>query len=163
MTISLTRVDFRLIHGQVITQWLKQKDINKIVTIDTGLSKDDFMQEVFKMAVPKGVRLQIIASQEAAKAQKNGDFDHGKVLILFKTVAELYEAVENGLELTEVQIGGLGGGVGRKTVNNAISLDKKDADLLEDLQKNEGIEIYLQTTPDYPRSSLVDALAKFNS
>ena len=35
MSIELTRVDFRLIHGQVITRWLTQCNINEIVTIDT--------------------------------------------------------------------------------------------------------------------------------
>ena len=38
MSIELTRVDFRLIHGQVITRWLTQCQINEIVTIDTALS-----------------------------------------------------------------------------------------------------------------------------
>ena len=57
MSIALTRVDFRLIHGQVITRWLTQCQINEIVTIDTTLSKDAFMQDVFKMAAPKGVKI----------------------------------------------------------------------------------------------------------
>ena len=57
MSIELTRVDFRLIHGQVITRWLTQCQINEIVTIDNDLNKDPFMQEVFKMAAPKGVKI----------------------------------------------------------------------------------------------------------
>ena len=65
MSIALTRVDFRLIHGQVITRWLKQCDINEIVTVDTALSKDEFMQDVFKMAAPKGVRIRILSVEEA--------------------------------------------------------------------------------------------------
>lgn len=60
MSIALTRVDFRLIHGQVITRWLTQCQINEIVTIDTTLSKDAFMQDVFKMAAPKGVKIKIL-------------------------------------------------------------------------------------------------------
>ena len=54
MSIALTRVDFRLIHGQVITRWLKQCDINEIVTVDTALSKDEFMQDVLKWLHLKG-------------------------------------------------------------------------------------------------------------
>lgn len=37
--IKLVRVDFRLIHGQVITRWLKQTNANRIVVIDNKLSK----------------------------------------------------------------------------------------------------------------------------
>ena len=65
----------------------------------------------------------------------------------------------NGLDLKEIQIGGLGGGPGRKAVNNAITLDQTDADLLLALEKK-GISIYLQTTPDYPSEPLKKAVAK---
>lgn len=159
MSIELTRVDFRLIHGQVITRWLTQCQINEIVTIDTALSKDAFMQEVFKMAAPKGVKITIVNVEDAVKRQQEGAFDKNCVMVLFKGVAELNAAVQAGLKLEKVQIGGLGGGPGRKAVNNAITLDRADADTLLELEKM-GIEIYFQTTPDYPSETLQKAVAK---
>lgn len=159
MSVVLTRVDFRLIHGQVITRWLRQCEINEIVTVDTELSKDEFMQDVFKMAAPKGVKIRILSVEEAVKAEQNGELEKNRVLVLFKSVQELDNAVRAGLKLEEVQIGGLGGGPGRKAVNNAITLDRKDADTLLALEKM-GISIYLQTTPDYPSETLQKAVAK---
>ena len=159
MSIELTRVDFRLIHGQVITRWLTQCQINEIVTIDTALSKDALMQEVFKMAAPKGVKITIVNVEDAVKRQQEGAFDKNRVMVLFKGVAELNAAVQAGLKLEKVQIGGLGGGPGRKAVNNAITLDRADADTLLELEKM-GIEIYFQTTPDYPSETLQKAVAK---
>lgn len=159
MSIELTRVDFRLIHGQVITRWLTQCQINEIVTIDTALSKDAFMQEVFKTAAPKGVKITIVNVEDAVKRQQEGAFDKNRVMVLFKGVAELNAAVQAGLKLEKVQIGGLGGGPGRKAVNNAITLDRADADTLLELEKM-GIEIYFQTTPDYPSETLQKAVAK---
>ncbi|MGX8852582.1 PTS system mannose/fructose/N-acetylgalactosamine-transporter subunit IIB [Amedibacillus sp. YH-ame10] len=159
MGIELTRVDFRLIHGQVITRWLTQCQINEIVTIDTALSNDMFMQEVFKMAAPKGVKITIVAVEQAVKLQQEGAFDKNRVMVLFKGVHELNNAVEAGLKLDKVQIGGLGGGPGRKAVNNAITLDRVDADVLLGLEAK-GIEIYFQTTPDYPSETLQKAVAK---
>ena len=159
MSIVLTRVDFRLIHGQVITRWLTQCQINEIVTVDTGLSKDEFMQDVFKMAAPKGVKIKILDIDTAVKQQQEGAFDANRVLMLFKSVKELSDACKAGLKLEEVQMGGLGGGPGRKAVNNAITLDRADADMLLDLEK-EGVKIYFQTTPDYPSITLQQAVAK---
>ena len=159
MSIVLTRVDFRLIHGQVITRWLTQCHINEIVTVDTALSKDEFMQDVFKMAAPKGVKIKILDIDTAVKQQQEGAFDANRVLMLFKSVKELSDACKAGLKLEEVQIGGLGGGPGRKAVNNAITLDRADADTLLDLEKD-GIKIYFQTTPDYPSITLQQAVAK---
>ncbi len=159
MSIELTRVDFRLIHGQVITRWLTQCQITEIVTIDTALSKDAFMQEVFKMAAPKGVKITIVDIDKAVELQKNGAFEKNRVMLLFKGVDELSKAVAAGLKLEKVQIGGLGGGPGRKAVTNAITLDRKDADTLLDLEKK-GVEIYFQTTPDYPSETLQKAVSK---
>ena len=79
--IALTRVDFRLIHGQVITRWLKQCDINEIVTIDTQLSQDTFMQDVFKMAAPKGVKIRILSSEQAVLAFQNKEFDRNRIML----------------------------------------------------------------------------------
>lgn len=71
MSIELTRVDFRLIHGQVITRWLTQCQINEIVTIDNELAKDLFMQEVFKMAAPKGVKITIVDDVTGSKETRS--------------------------------------------------------------------------------------------
>lgn len=159
MAIKLTRVDYRMIHGQVITRWIKQCDINEIDAVDDALSEDEFMQEVFKMAAPAGVKIQIYSVKEAIKAQESGQFNKRRCLILFKTVPSLYNAITSGFELNEVQIGGLGGGSDRKAVNNAITLNQEDGNKLKELEKR-GIHIYLQTTPDYPSEELDKALAK---
>ena len=143
MSIALTRVDFRLIHGQVITRWLKQCDINEIVTVDTALSKDEFMQDVFKMAAPKGVRIRILSVEEAVAAQENGEFERNRILVLLKSVQELTNAIN----------------AGRKAVNNAITLDRKDADQLLAIE-SKGINVYFQTTPDYPSETLQNAVKK---
>lgn len=159
MSIELTRIDFRMIHGQVITRWVPQLSINEIVAIDDDLSNDVFMQEVFKMAAPVGLKITIHSVESAVKAQQAGEYDKNRVMILFKNVQSLDAAINAGLELNEVQIGGLGGGPGRKAVNNAITLDQKDADTLVAIE-SKGVHIYLQTTPDYPSETLKNAVAK---
>lgn len=61
------RVDYRLIHGQVITKWLKQCDAKRIVIIDDKLSKDEFLGSVYKMAAPTGIKVDIISVDEAQR------------------------------------------------------------------------------------------------
>ena len=52
--ITLTRIDDRLIHGQVVAFWMKEFPINKILVIDDVLSKDIFMSRIYKAAAPAG-------------------------------------------------------------------------------------------------------------
>ncbi|EDD0653869.1 PTS sugar transporter subunit IIB, partial [Salmonella enterica subsp. enterica serovar Westhampton] len=50
-TVSLLRIDDRLIHGQVMTGWVKHINATKIIIIDDELVHDDFMISVLEMAV----------------------------------------------------------------------------------------------------------------
>ena len=43
--IKLFRIDSRLIHGQIITKWLKVSKADKIVVVDGTLAADDFMKD----------------------------------------------------------------------------------------------------------------------
>ena len=53
--IVLTRIDDRLIHGQVMTAWVKKTRANQILIIDDEVAKDDFMSEILKMSAPAGI------------------------------------------------------------------------------------------------------------
>ena len=53
--IVLTRIDDRLIHGQVVTAWIKQYPINKILIIDDELSQNRLMERIYKAAAPRCV------------------------------------------------------------------------------------------------------------
>ena len=41
MEVSVFRIDDRLIHGQIITKWLKVTQADKIVVVDEMLAADD--------------------------------------------------------------------------------------------------------------------------
>ena len=50
--IALARIDDRLIHGQVVTAWIKQYPINKILIIDDELSRNSLMKRIYVAAGP---------------------------------------------------------------------------------------------------------------
>ena len=43
--IQIARIDYRLIHGQVVTKWMKAYPAKRIVIVDTELAQDDFMSD----------------------------------------------------------------------------------------------------------------------
>ena len=106
--IKLVRIDFRLIHGQIVNKWIKAIHANKIIVINDALRNDDFMADIYIMAAPPGVEVEIYSVEEAAKKYVEDQLGSGDVLILFKNVKEAYECYKKGLEIKELQIGGLG-------------------------------------------------------
>lgn len=157
--IVFVRIDFRLIHGQVITRWLKQTDADRILVIDNKLAKDPFMSQVYVMAAPPGVQVEMVSVEDAVSSWEKDRLGKGKILVLFKTVKTALTAVEQGFPLEKLQIGGLGAGPGRKVVYNQITLDQKDAESLQ-IIKERGIEVFFQTVPEETPASLEKIIKK---
>lgn len=157
---ALVRVDFRLIHGQVITKWIKTIEANRIWVINDAISSDPFLGNIYKMAAPPNVKIEIFSLKEFQEKVKNNDLS--KIMVLFKTVEEVYQSVKNGVNITTVQIGGLGAGEGRKNVFGPITLDNKDAKMLNDLSNNFGVKVVFHQVPDESSASLAQVLSKNN-
>ena len=50
--IRLTRIDNRLIHGQVATQWCGVVGANLLLVANDAVAKDEFRQGLMNMAAP---------------------------------------------------------------------------------------------------------------
>ena len=63
--IVLIRVDDRLVHGQVMTSWLKATNANKIMVVDDDVAADPLMKTVLKGVVPSQIKLGIFSIEKA--------------------------------------------------------------------------------------------------
>lgn len=131
--IKVARIDFRLIHGQVITKWIKYYPVDMIVIVDDTLGSDDFMIEIYKMAVPKGVKFKVVPQKDAAEALEN---INAKVFLLFKDVETCAKAVESGAEFEFLVVGGVPGDGGRQFISDGIYLSPKEFESLEEINKS---------------------------
>ena len=57
--ISLCRIDDRLIHGQVATQWLKYSGANYILIVDDSVAADTFLVQICKTLAPNGITVEV--------------------------------------------------------------------------------------------------------
>lgn len=157
--IKLARVDFRLMHGQVVTNWIKQVSADAILIIDDKLASDKFLAQVFLMAAPPGVKISIKSMKKAIQGAKEDRYNGLNLLVLFKSVENAKKAYDNGFPLKELQIGGLGNGSDKVMISNEIFLSKEEANMLEEMNNN-GLKITLQVTPKDPLVELDETLKK---
>ena len=157
--IKLARVDFRLMHGQVVTNWIKQVSADAILIVDDKLASDKFLAQVFLMAAPPGVKISIKSMNKAIQGAKENRYNGLNLLVLFKSIESAKKAYDNGFPLKELQIGGLGNGSSKVMISNEIVLSKEEADMLEEMNNN-GLKITLQVTPKDPLVELDEALKK---
>lgn len=157
--IKLARVDFRLMHGQVVTNWIKQVSADAILIVDDKLASDKFLAQVFLMAAPPGVKISIKSMKKAIQGAKEDRYNGLNLLVLFKSIENAKKAYDSGFPLNELQIGGLGNGSNKVMISNEIFLSEEEADMLEEMNKN-GLKINLQVTPKDPLVGLDEALKK---
>lgn len=149
--LILTRVDSRLIHGQVCIAWTRQASPNRLMVIDDAVAGDMFMSRVIALAAPPQYKLEILSVDQAVEGWKTDELGNGKIMILFQNIASAYRAIKNGLGLKELQIGGVAGEPGKKTVVGAISISAAEAGQLKELQEM-GIEVYFQVLPEHSKT-----------
>lgn len=157
--IKLVRVDFRLIHGQVITKWSRTINTDRIVVVNDALAEDSFLADVYVMAAPPGITVDVYKIDEFVSLANGGEFDRGHILVLFKDIKDAAATVNAGVSFPALQIGGLGSGGGKTSVVRGISIDRDDADQLEAIQRG-GAPVTFQVTPEEPQLSLDKAVKK---
>lgn len=159
--IVLCRIDSRLIHGQVMTKWVNQSGANKIVVVSDSLAADEFMLEIYLQAAPAGIKVECYSRADAVKHWTQEQFGSGKVLLLLPDLASMEQVYEQGIRVTDIQVGGLGGSPGRKVVFQNITLDDKDVEILKHLQEA-GVTVIFQTIPEDVPQGLEAILKKYH-
>lgn len=144
--IVLCRIDDRLIHGQVVTSWVKQTGGNKIIIVDDVLSKDVFMQKVLKAAAPPEVKVEVLNIVDATDVLKEEPVYGEKIIILVKVPQTLETLIESGVELPKIILGGMGAKEGRKKFNRNVSAGIEEVDSMKRIIEG-GTQIYYQLVP----------------
>jgi mannose/fructose/N-acetylgalactosamine-specific phosphotransferase system component IIB len=66
MPIVLSRVDDRLVHGQVVIGWGRPLGVEFIVLVDEGVAASPWEQDLYRMAVPPEIDIRFMTVAEAA-------------------------------------------------------------------------------------------------
>lgn len=145
--INLIRVDSRLIHGQVITKWLKVTKANRIIIVDDQLAQDDFMGDIYAAAAPRNVTVEIVSENTFMEDWDKGGLERGIILMLLKDVDTAYDLFKRGFPMKHLQLGGLPTGPGRTPIYKAVALDQKDIGQLKEMSAS-GLYIDLHVIPE---------------
>ncbi|BGI51125.1 MAG: PTS mannose transporter subunit IIAB [Arsenophonus endosymbiont of Ceratovacuna japonica] len=140
MFIALTRIDDRLIHGQVATCWTKETKVKRIIVVSDEVAKDHVRSTLLKQVAPPGVTAHVIDIAKCIRVYNNPKYSGERVMLLFTNPTDVLRIVEGGVKIKYVNIGGMAYRDGKIQVNNAISIDDDDINAFNKLSKL-GIEL----------------------
>ncbi len=142
--IVLSRVDSRLIHGQVIEAWLPYLNVRRVVVADDDLATDDFAKAAMGLAVPESV--EFVTSRIGALNFSALAADPVRTMVLFRDVPAVISGREHGLPDGLINLGNVHAGPGRAPVSRSVFLSPGEREQLATLGR-QGMQIVIQAVP----------------
>lgn len=155
----LTRVDSRLLHGQVATAWTKTTGPSRIIVVSDAVAKDDLRKRLIEQAAPPGVKANVIPIDKMIEISKDPRFGNTKALLLFENPEDVLRAVEGGVDIQEVNVGSMAHSVGKVVVSKVLSMGQEDVDTFEKL-KAKGIKFDVRKVPNDSKDNMDEILNK---
>ena len=106
MGIVLARIDNRLLHGIVATQWAGRSGAQRIMIIDDTVANNELTKASMKLARPTGMAIFIITEETALNNFKAGKYNDHTVFVLVKKPETLVKLSDIGVKIPELVIGG---------------------------------------------------------
>lgn len=107
MSVVMARIDNRLLHGIIVTQWAPVSGATRVMVIDDKVAGDEVLKSTMRMARPAGMAVSIISEQTALKNFAAGKYDREKVFVIAKEPETMLRLVESGVELPSLIVGSL--------------------------------------------------------
>ena len=152
MSIVLTRIDNRLIHGQVLETWLPYVHANCLVVANDEIASSPMKRMMMEASVPSRIRVEIGTLAEIIRLFCCGEFDDMRVLLLFASTADSLYALRGGLKYDRLNLGNLHAGEGKTQFSCTVFLASQDVENLEEIE-GAGVDISARCIPaDTPRN-----------
>lgn len=107
MSVVLVRIDDRLIHGQVVENWMKFLKIDHVVVVNDFVASDRMQKTLFSMAVPDHAKISILTITQAKEAILNGQFERDRAMLLLVSPQDVLNLIDKGVRIKEVNVGGM--------------------------------------------------------
>ncbi|MDC9607100.1 PTS N-acetylgalactosamine transporter subunit IIB [Xenorhabdus griffiniae] len=144
--ILMTRIDNRLIHGQVGVTWTNSLGANLVVVANDEASADPVAQSLMDMVVSDDVQTRYFTLQKTIDVIHKAA-DRQKIFIVCKTPQDVLTLVKGGVPIKFVNVGNMHFSEGKKQIHKTVSVDDADINAFRELDKL-GVTCEIRRVPD---------------
>lgn len=143
--IVLARIDNRLIHGQVATQWTGSVGANLILVANDEVAGNTMRQHLMDMAAPQGVATRYFSLQKTIDViHKAAARQH--IFLVLETPEDALKLVEGGVPIKVLNIGNMHMSEGKRQVATSVAVDDADVVAFKKLV-DLGVKLSIQRVP----------------
>ncbi|EGQ9818357.1 PTS system mannose/fructose/N-acetylgalactosamine-transporter subunit IIB [Vibrio parahaemolyticus] len=147
--IVWTRIDERLLHGQIRITWGKHTEANLILVANDEAAEGPnaaFMQAGMKASAGGEYAVRFFSIQKTIDVIHKAS-EKQKIFILCNNPTDVARLVEGGVPLTHCNVGNMHFHEGKRQIAKTVSVDEKDINAFERMVAR-GVTCTVQNTPD---------------
>ena len=126
MPLVMIRIDDRLIHGQVVVGWGNVVKPDRILLSSDEVATVEWQRTIYLSAVPEHLAASVLTLKDTVEALKNDQFGSESILLLVDSPKSVVTLVENGIDIKEVNVGGMHFKPGKNQISSFIFVDQQD-------------------------------------
>lgn len=154
--ILLTRIDNRLVHGQVGMTWTNTLGANLVVVANDEVATDSVQQNLMDMVLPETVQIRFFTLEKTIRIIGKAA-PHQKILLVVKIPEDALTLVEGGVPIEFLNIGNLHFSEGKQQLSSTVSVDKNDVETFRKLNQL-GVKMEVKGIPSERGQDLMNLL-----
>lgn len=143
--IVLCRIDNRLIHGQVATQWTSSIGANLLLVANDKVASDTMRQGLMDMAAPSFAQTRYFTLTRTMEVIHKAA-DRQKIFIICENPQDVLALVKGGVPIKKVNIGNMHMSEGKRQVVGSVAVDDADINAFKELREL-GVELEIRRVP----------------
>lgn len=145
--IAVLRIDDRLIHAQVVIGWCRVVHTDRIIVADDGVAGSEWEKSLYMNAASPDIKVSILSLVDTVDQFRGGVFDSEDVILLVKSPQSALTLIELGLDVDEVNVGGLHYGECKEKILDHVYVSTEERRALRELVKR-GVTLEARALPD---------------
>ncbi len=162
MPLVQVRIDDRLIHGQVVVGWQNVLKPQRIMLCSDEVATSDWQKTIYMSAVTSNISASVLTLKETIAVLLSDQVKTERILLLVDTPKSIVDLVEAGVDILEVNVGGMHFRAGKNQIAPFIFVDDEDIAQFRRLHdkgiKLEGRDVPTRTPIDIARALRFEAV-----
>lgn len=154
--ILMTRIDNRLVHGQVGVTWANTLAANLVIVANDDVVNNVMQQQLMSMVLPDTIGIRFFTIEKTCRIIDKAA-PHQKIFIVVKTPQDVLRLIENGVPINQVNVGNMHFSEGKKQITSTVSVDEDDIATFKKI-KEYNVECFIQGIPGEKKQNIYDLI-----
>ena len=148
MDAIFTRIDSRLIHGQVAGTWVPHIAPQTFIAASDNAAHNQLRKSLLLQVAPTSVKTNVLDIAKAGRVYNNPKYTGMKTMFVVESPVDVVRLLDEGVKINEVNVGGVTFKTGMVQLSDAVYASEEHLEAYRELIKR-GVKLTVQQLPNH--------------